>query len=294
MSDPNKAMQQLIERKLAQQKEERKNQTARNIASVKASSDRYVADRNFMKESLKIQAEQDRNRLGTYIDLITQLNKFDEQNPQDKYFMDEDEKYKNTKLNKMYYIDKEGNRTDEEIPFPTAIRMLNREQFRLDTREQILTGVKSIDPFGNVVNRENPDAKRIKQRGGKITVDGKTLQKIQDDIRENPTVTLPDEQDDEKTDVMSVSQMKSRKGRMTVGDLMQQQRERGKKNSDPKPLKEEVSNAGGFNAGSSPNQFLGGRVSFPSSGIPEPQIRKPNPRGIDDLTPIPYSSRRNN
>ena len=92
MSDPNKAMQQLIERKLAQQKEERKNQTARNIASVKASSDRYVADRNFMKESLKIQAEQDRNRLGTYIDLITQLNKFDEQNPQDKYFMDEDEK----------------------------------------------------------------------------------------------------------------------------------------------------------------------------------------------------------
>ncbi len=264
MADPMDRYRKYLDYKLKQQETERSNVAKRQLANIEAESRKYRADREYMTEMLKIQGNQNKERLGIYVDLITQLNKFDEQNPLTDYIVQDPKDYYPSdgkmKQPRMYYKNKDGS-LGEEIPQDVAMEILARNKRTLTTRESIATGVKSVDPFGKVQDKENENAKRIKtDRSGNVVIDNKNIKQIQTEIDENPTITMPEEAD-RKNDTYitppSAQELQKRTNVTTVSDLIKSQKERGIGGNTNTRIDK---NSGGFNAGSSPNQFLGGKA----------------------------------
>lgn len=262
MSEPIDRFREYLAMRLKQQEQDKKVRATRDVAQLESQSRKYKADRDLMIKGLEVQADASKERLGVFVDLVTQLNKYDEQNPLDKFLTPNPKEYYPTdgkgkeKIPVMYYIDKNGDE-GEKIPQAVAIQIIDRNKRKSLTRLEITKGIKSVNKFGEVTNRESEHKSRLKtDRSGKPMIDNKTIQEVQDDINSNPTITLPDEQDNDKTiGVPTPQSLQERTGTTTVSDLIKANKERGIAGNSN--LKSGKSNAGGFNAGSSPNQFLG-------------------------------------
>jgi len=314
MADPSEQLKQYYANQIAQKQlqEERDSkeyikrlETKSNVkrAQLQADADRYKSNMEFNKTMLELQGKNDIEKLGSWVNLLTQLNKYDEQNPLSQYATDETKKYEGTDTPIRYYM-KDGESTGEPIPLSLAIRANKRDRDIKETRQLLLDGVKSVNMFGQVINTESKDKGRFTFSKGEFNVDGKPLSKIQRDLDGNPTVDLPDENDR----TMTQSQLKARKNTMTVSDMIALQREKGDKGQGTKKdsVGEVGSSSGGFNAGSSPNQFLGKVSDFFSRGNnpdPRPAGRGAyfQPEGVesvknffnrDPIAPIPTSKRK--
>ena len=269
MADPNELLQKYIELNIKQKQFDADAKLKRRVAEIDREAKKYKAQSEVVQKMMEIQGNADKERLGIYVDLVTQLNRFDELNPVDRYIQDGTYEYETTdkdgrkvkkKFPKLFYLDKDGEPAGQ-IPHSVAINLKDKEKKRVLTRDEIASGLKKVDPFGNVKKVQSAndsgyaDAQRVKTtKDGTITIDGKSLFKIQEDINLNPTIDLPGEEDSAPKPMTSQPSQLS-----TVSDLIARNRKRGKVGDPNKPLKNNMSNAGGFNAGSSPNQFMGKR-----------------------------------
>jgi len=322
MADPSELLRQYYNQRIASQEASNERRSKEYIkeleskaltdrARMSAEADKYRADREFAVSTLELKGKNDMEKLGSWVNILTQLNKYDEQNPLSQYATDDSKNYEGTDVPIRYYM-KDGESTGEPIPLSLAIKENKRDMEIKETRQLLLDGAKSLNMFGKVVDSESSDKGRFTYKSGEYHVDGKPLSKIQRDINENPTVRMLDENPapQRRASKFGASQkdLKSRTNTMTVSDLIARQRETGQKGQgENKGVSTNVGNtSGGFNAGSSPSQFLG-KVSdfFKSDSNPDPRPVGRGayfkPEGVesvknflnrDPIAPIPQSKRK--
>lgn len=250
------------------------------VAGYRASASKYKDDVDLMKKMVEVQADQDKARLGAFVDLATQINKFYDLNPTQKYYLDDDKQ--------PYYVNQNGER-GEKIPSDVFARIQTQETEKMNTIQMLRKGQGYVTPAGDFVKSNNNRIKRNKQ--GQTTIDGMTLQETQERLLKNPGINLPGELQDQGADPVRPVIDRTPKNLPTSnfptssskGGLKSIE-EAGETTSFGK------SNAGGFNAGSNPNQFRG-RASV-GTGETAEAIR--NWMDTPSIAPIPVSKRRNN
>ena len=219
------------------------------VAGYRASASKYKDDVDLMKKMVEVQADQDKARLGAFVDLATQINKFYDLNPTQKYYLDDDKQ--------PYYVNQNGERGDK-MPSDVFARIQTQETEKMNTIQMLRKGQGYVTPAGDFVKSNNNRIKRNKQ--GQTTIDGMTLQETQERLLKNPGINLPGELEDQGAD--PVRPVINRTPRDLPTSNFPTSSSKGGFESLEKAGETTSfgkSNAGGFNAGSSPNQFSGKR-----------------------------------